>query len=427
MPNSQSAAHLLLSRLPRIGEVEAEGRIVPGKWHEGRQTTRQEIGAKGEIMTYKRGCVYWYKFRWTLKSQDGPSENYLVRRSARTSNVKRAREMEEEHRRALRLGLVHPTELWPKAKAKAPQILTLREFTKQFLAFVAIQKKSGTARFYKVCSNRVLRFPVLADVLLSEITGESVSKYAHWRRSTSPQDSVLTVNGELRTLRRMLNLAQEWGLISKTPNIHELPGGKGRDRVISFAEEAYYLAAASHTLRDAAIMASDTGLRPNSEIFPLEWSNVQLESTPDAPQGFVHVTQGKTDAATRNLPLTPRVREMLLARRQLPNGSKYVFPGTGKSGHLATIQHAHEKAIRDAGLQSFEFYCWRHTFGTRCAESGMDKFTLARLMGHSSPRVAERYYIHVTEPHVMTGFERFLNYHATKLVDAVPRQTEKVQ
>jgi len=48
-------------------------------------------------------------------------------------------------------------------------------------------------------------------------------------------------------------------------------------------------------------------------------------------------------------------------------------------------------------------------FGTRCAESGMDKFTLARLMGHSSPRIAERYYIHVTEPHVMTGFERFLD------------------
>ena len=50
----------------------------------------------------------------------------------------------------------------------------------------------------------------------------------------------------------------------------------------------------------------------------------------------------------------------------------------------------------------------------------MDKFTLARLMGHSSPRVAERHYIHITEPHVMTGFERFLNYHASRLVDAVP-------
>jgi integrase len=378
-------------------------------------------------MIYKRGDVYWYKFRWTIKHQDGNSENYLIRKSARTSNIKHAREVEEEHRRALRFGLVHPAEPWPQPKQQVPKMPTLREFTEQFLAYVEVQKKSGTARFYRVCSNRVLRFPALADALLSEITGEAVSKYAHWRRSTSPDDSVLTVNGELRTLRRMLNLAQEWGLIPQTPSLHELPGGKGRERVVSFAEEAQYLAAASRTVRDAAILASDTGLRPNSEIFLLEWSRVQLEATPDAPQGFLHVTQGKTDAAPRNMPLTPRTREMLLARRQLVSGSKYVFPGRGKSGHLTTIQHAHETAIREAGLQRFEFYCWRHTFGTRCAESGMDKFTLARLMGHSSPRVAERYYIHVTEPHVMTGFERFLNYHASKLVDAVPRQTDKVQ
>jgi integrase len=378
-------------------------------------------------MTYKRGGVYWYKFRWTLKAQDGLSENYLIRKSARTSNVKRAREAEEEHRRALRLGLVHPAEPWPKPKPQTPQVPTLREFTKQFFAYVAVQRKSGTARFYRVCANRLLRFSALADALLSEITSEAVSKYTHWRRSTTPENSVVTVNGELRTLRRMLNLAQEWGLISQTPNVHELPGGKGRDRVISFAEEAQYLAAASRTLGDAAIIAADTGLRPNSELFPLEWSNVQLETTQDAPQGFIHVSQGKTDAATRNLPLTPRTREMLLSRRQLVDGSKYVFPGPGKSGHLTTIQHAHEKAIRDTGLKPFEFYCWRHTFGTRCAESGMDKFTLARLMGHSSPRVAERYYIHVTELHVMTGFERFLNYHARKLVDAVPKLTERVQ
>ena len=51
----------------------------------------------------------------------------------------------------------------------------------------------------------------------------------------------------------------------------------------------------------------------------------------------------------------------------------------------------------------------------RCAESGMDRHTLAKLMGHSSPRIAEKYYIHVTEPHVSSGFERFMAYKAKKL------------
>jgi len=128
---------------------------------------------------------------------------------------------------------------------------------------------------------------------------------------------------------------------------------------------------------------------------------------------------------------------MLLVRQELmfgPNENqrrcgelKYVFPGDGNSGHLTTVQHAHERTMRKAGLEHFEFYCWRHTFGTPCAESGMDKFSLARLMGHSAPRVAERYYVHMTEPHVMTGFEKFTAYQTAGFVNAIREPTDRVQ
>jgi integrase len=57
----------------------------------------------------------------------------------------------------------------------------------------------------------------------------------------------------------------------------------------------------------------------------------------------------------------------------------------------------------------------------------MDRFSLARLMGHSSPRVAERYYVHVTESHVAAGFERFLDYQAVRIVESVPAATARIQ
>ena len=57
----------------------------------------------------------------------------------------------------------------------------------------------------------------------------------------------------------------------------------------------------------------------------------------------------------------------------------------------------------------------------------MDRFSLARLMGHSSPRVTERYYIHVTESHVATGFERFVAYQFLQTLKAFPDQTGSVQ
>src|SRR5271166_3170538 len=322
MSNPQCSSGLLLSRVPRLREVEAQGCYIAGEWEARRAAEEEETGKGGEVVTYKRGGVYWYKFRWTHKSQDGTKESYLIRKSARTSNVKRAREAEEEHRRALRLGLVHPADPWPTPKPQAPQVPTVREFAKRFLDYVDAQKKSGTKRFYQLCVNRVLKYAPLADAVLTGVTGEVISKYAQWRRTTSEKESILTVNGELRTLRRMVRLAHEWGFIQQIPAVHELPGGKGRERVITFAEELQYLAKASQTVKDAAMLAVDTGMRPNSELFVLEWCNVHIESTQDAPHGFLHVRQGKTDSAVRNIPLTPRTREMLLRRRELMFGPK---------------------------------------------------------------------------------------------------------
>jgi hypothetical protein len=57
----------------------------------------------------------------------------------------------------------------------------------------------------------------------------------------------------------------------------------------------------------------------------------------------------------------------------------------------------------------------------------MDKFSRARLMGKLARKFAERYYIHVTESQVMTGFERFTAYQAAGFVNPVKQQTDRLQ
>jgi integrase len=377
-------------------------------------------------MIYKRGKIYWYNFRWSLKGEDGTVENFRIVKSARTHKRKDAEDAEDEHRRALRLGEIHPNDPWPKPATIGPPIF--RAFAKEFLQYAKTHTKPGTHTFYSVCLDRLLTFAAIADAPLDAITGETVSRYARHRQEV-PENSVVTVNGDLRTLRRVLHLAVEWGKLDRAPAIHELPQPQGRDRVLSFAEEAKYLAKASENLRDAAILAVDTGMRPNSELFPLKWADVDLAA------GAIHVRQGKTDSAQRSLPLTPRVAEVLQRRKRTAearaNHSPFVFPGAGLSGHITSVQHPHKAAIEASKLASFEFYCWRHTFGTRAAQSGMDRFTLARLMGHSSPSVAARYYIHVTETHVADGFGKFVEYQTRNVAEgfaaAFPQASEAVQ
>ena len=383
-------------------------------------------------MLYKRGKTYWYNFRWSIKHEDGTVESFRIRQSAKTQNKNAAKDVEDEHRRALRLGEIHPNDPWPKPAVSAPPVF--RAFSKEFLAYAKTHTKPGTHTFYGVSLERILTFAAIADAPLNAITGDLVSRYARYRQEI-PKNSVVTVNGDLRTLRRVLHLAVEWGKLDRVPAIHELPQPKGRERVVSFAEEALYLANASENLRDAAILAVDTGMRPNSELFPLRWSDVDLRVSAECPHGVIHVRQGKTESAQRSLPLTPRAADVLQRRKRENDAKKtasaFVFPGDGISGHIVSMQHPHEKAIEDATLASFEFYCWRHTFGTRAAQSGMDRFTLARLMGHSSPSVAARYYIHVTETHVAAGFGKFVEYQTANTAEAIraafPQASEAVQ
>ncbi len=383
-------------------------------------------------MIYKRGNALWYKFRFAIKSADGSKENFMIRRPAKVRNRKDAKDVEREHRRALSLGQLHPNDPWPKPTTSAPPIF--RAFSKEFLKFAKTNTKPGSHTFYRVCMDRLLTFAAIADAPLDAITGDLVSRYARHRQEVA-KNSVVTVNGDLRTLRRVLRLAEEWGRLDRAPILHELPQARGRERVLSFTEEALYLAKASENLRDATILAVDTGMRPNSELFPLRWADVDLTARPESPNGAIHIHQGKSDAARRSVPLTPRAAEVLQRRKRQaeakPKQSAFVFAGAGNSGHIVSMQHPHEDAIADASLPSFEFYCWRHTFGTRAAQSGMDRFTLARLMGHSSPAVAARYYVHVTETHVAAGFGKFVEYQtrntAEGLAAAFPEVTKEIQ
>ena len=371
-------------------------------------------------MIYKRGKTYWYNFRWTIKNANGMNESFRIVKSAKAQNRADAKEVEDEHRRALRLGEIRPNDLWPKPTASSPPVF--RSFAKEFLQYAKTHTKPGTHTFYEGSLGRLFTFAAIADAPLSAITGDLASRYARHRQEVA-KNSVVTVNGDLRTLRRILHLAVEWGRLEHTGSVHELPQPQGRTRVVSFKEEARYLTGASDNLRDAAILAVDTGMRPNSELFPLAWANVDLTVRLESPHGVIHVRQGKTASAQRSVPLTPRAAEVLHRRKKeaaaIPRKSAFVFPGAGNSGHIISLQHPHEGAIAEAKLDPFEFYCWRHTFGTRAAQSGMDRFTLARLMGHSSPAVAARYYVHVTETHVAAGFGKFVEYQTRNVAEGI--------
>lgn len=121
-------------------------------------------------MIYKRGKAYWYNFRWTIRNADGPKESFRVVKSARAKNRDDAKDAEDEHRRALRLGEIHPRDPWPQPATSAPPIF--RAFAKEFMQYAKTHTKPGTVTFYDGCLDRLLTFAAIADAPLDAITGE---------------------------------------------------------------------------------------------------------------------------------------------------------------------------------------------------------------------------------------------------------------
>lgn len=253
--------------------------------------------------------------------------HFFVRRSARTKIETEAEEVEHEHRRAIRLGEVHPLDPWPKPPA--PEAPVLREFTTRFLEYARVHVKDSSFEFYAGAVARLLAFPELANAQISKINPEIITRFAGNRKATGV--SVSAINGDLRTLRRMLKLSFEWEVIPRAPVVHALPGERTRDRVITFEEEQRYMSFSGPNLRALTLLAVDTGMRPKSELFRLEWPQVHLESSDLMPNGHIKVKEGKTQSAERILPLTPRTRETLRILKIEPRRKRWVFPGPGNS------------------------------------------------------------------------------------------------
>ena len=269
----------------------------------------------------------------------------------------------------------------------------------------------------------------MGSLTLNQISSQHAAGYIAKQAKRSPS----TVNCGLRTLRRALNLAEEWGTLERAPKLQLAKGERQRDRVVTHSEFLAYRELCRQPWRDVATVLYGTGMRPG-EAYKLRWEHVLLNGT----GGLIQISEGKTKAARRFLPMVPEVYAALKARHedQKSPSTGWVFPAGSKSGHLeeSSAKIYHGEAVRkltrasaasaewaqagskgdwmlaveaksglgreylqrhcsaiQAGWKGFEPYCLRHSALTMLAESGCDAFTLARIAGHSSITITQRY------------------------------------
>jgi integrase len=168
----------------------------------------------------------------------------------------------------------------------------------------------------------------MAGLKLDDLTDQHAHGFAAHHSKLSPSG----INRGLRTLRRALNLAYQWCKIDKPIKVTLAKGEHQRDRVLTEDESSKYLKACSQPWHDCATIILDEGFRPG-EVFSLRWPHILFGND---GTGLIQIVAGKSKAARRVLPMTPRVYALMRARHEAEGCPEdgWVFPSAAKYGHF---------------------------------------------------------------------------------------------
>jgi len=338
------------------------------------------------VSVYKRGDVWWYKFRFggQVIRETSKSESRTVAKEAERS---RRREMEESFNRI--------------SKPRTAQLVSVAAETWLKTKIAHLSPRSVIIER----ANLKHIFPHFGKMLLCDVAADDIATYQAERlaQDASPK----TINLEVGTLRAILRKNRLWASIQ--PEVRMLRASENVGRSISREEEAALLeacrASRSRSLYPAVLIALNTCMR-YSELRLLRWSQVDLKVC------TLTVGQSKTESGTgRLLPLNDRAVAILgfwASLFPLRELSHFVFPSEryGASGDGATVVYASDptkpigrwkEAWESAKIRacvSCRFHDLRHTGCTRMLEAGVPFSVVATIMGWSpstTVRMSRRY------------------------------------
>ena len=270
-------------------------------------------------------------------------------------------------------------------KLVSTTIPTLREYATEYVRYQRDIKQIRSYDRTKTCVEHCAR--AMGHKKLSDITTDDIDQYKQQRLASGVKKN--TIARELQVLRNLFNHAYKRDkFFGKNPVAESgLPTFNDRkERVLTRTEEQKLLTACVDHLKDVILIALNTGMR-RGEILGLRWGWIDLdENIITLPH-----THTKTNTS-RQIPINDFLRSVLLQRKLMSGGSEFVFPSQeSRTGHLTWLKRSFKTACQRAGIEGLRFHDLRHTAATRLVEGGIPLHTVAKLLGHSTVRVTERY------------------------------------
>ncbi len=264
-------------------------------------------------------------------------------------------------------------------------LMTLSALLEEWTAY---GKKKGKRSVEEEKKSFARYFQDLANKPLDTITRSEVRKF-HDR--LGDDHGIYTANRSLALIRAMYNFAKHNLDIDVENPAAGIPmfREESRSRRL-FSDEIPRFFAALETLRnpdmrDYFLLALFLGAR-RSNLQSMRWDEIFL-----VRRVWVIPKEKAKAKLDIEVPLTDPAMEILVRRKEESSGSPWVFPGTGKSGHLVEPKKSWYTLCKRAGLEGLRLHDLRRSFASFQIDAGVPLPVIGKGLGHQSSKTTEIY------------------------------------
>lgn len=281
-------------------------------------------------------------------------------------------------------------------------------FEKTYFPISKTSKKPETYRKEnELVKNWIL--PVIGNMSLKKISPFHIEKIK--KNFLDAGRSPRTIQYCFAIFRHIWNTAKNYDIViaeSPTKRVKLPSFNNERQRFLTHTEADAVLKAVrekSEPLYQMSMISLYAGLRA-SEIFNLTWGDVFIDS------GYLVLKDtkgGKSGFAY----LTDELKQMFAEMRKIHKHNTDLIFVAREGKKVTSISNTFDRVIEDLGLnegiydrrQRVVFHTLRHTYASWLVQSGVDLYSVQKLMRHSNSKMTERY-SHLGDNHLQAAVRR---------------------
>jgi integrase len=259
--------------------------------------------------------------------------------------------------------------------------------------YICNQDKYNKNYGYIALSNKLASYNKTPNVLFSAINYHFLDGFFDFLEEEYERGTAVTYMGYLKTIMRK---AHKEGIVQTNPfSVYKVPVSKGNDKTYFVMKELRKLEKTpfrgKKQVAQAFFFSCFTGLRL-SDIEKLRWQDISTGTGKRGNNtGMLVIHPKKTDSTSGvllRLPLSEQAIRILEQLKEI-NSKGRIF---NKLPVRHTIRRNLKRWASDAGItKRLHFHSGRHTFATLCLTSGMDIYTVSKMLGHSTIEHTEAY------------------------------------